>query len=284
MGFYDRDYWRSDYQEQQERPQFQLRMPQLTPVVKWLIVLNIGIFLLCVIIKPAGNFIYTWFSLDSTSISSYAQVWRLITYQFLHDSSNLWHLGLNMLGLYFLGPTLERFWHSRKFLIFYLACGTAGGIFYLLLTAFGIVSRGILIGASGAILGMLAACAILFPQFVVFFFFFPVPIRIAAVILTFVYIFSIFTGTINAGGDAAHLAGMAAGAAYVYLWPRWKNRQRNVSPSDDWEKKFKAYSQLQQEVDRILQKVNREGISSLTRKEKKILAEATKLEQMKSGL
>ena len=284
MGIYDRDYYRPDYEENTGSPQLQFRVPQLTPVVKWLLLLNVGIFLLCVIIKPLGRFIYEWFSVDSTSLFRSLQLWRLIGYQFLHDPSNPWHLIFNMIGLYFLGPTLERFWHGKKFLVFYLVCGLVGGVFYLLLTTFGITARGVLVGASGAILGMLAACAILFPQFVVFVFFFPVPIRIAAVVLTFIYVVSIFTGAVNAGGDAAHLAGMAFGAGYVYLWPRWKNRYRIVSDTDDWEKKFKAYSQLQKEVDRILEKVNRHGISSLTKKEKKILAEATKLEQMKSGL
>lgn len=284
MGIYDRDYYRPDYEEQTDRPQLQFRLPQLTPVVKRLLVLNVGIFLLCVIVRPLGDFIYKWFSVDSTSIFRSLQLWRLIGYQFLHDPSNPWHLVLNMIGLFFLGPTLERFWHSKKFLVFYLVCGTVGGVFYLLLTALGVTAPGVLVGASGAILGMLAACAILFPQFVVFFFFFPVPIRIAAVILTFIYVVSIFTRAANAGGDAAHLAGMAVGAGYVYLWPRWKNRYKVVSHTDDWEKRFKAYSELQKEVDRILEKVNRHGVSSLTRKEKKILAEATKLEQMRSRL
>lgn len=285
MGIYDRDYYRPDYeQERSGYPQMQFRLPQLTPVVKYLLLLNVGIFLLCIIITPLGGFIYEWFSVDSTSIFRSLQLWRLIGYQFLHDPSNLWHLALNMLGLYFLGPTLERFWQSKKFLIFYLACGTAGGVFYLLLTAIGITATGVLVGASGAILGMLAACAILFPQFVVFFFFFPVPIRIAAVILTFIYVISIFTGAANAGGDAAHLAGMAVGVGYVYLWPRWKNRYKTALHSDDWERKFRAYSELQKEVDRILEKVNKHGLASLSSKEKKILAEATKLEQMKSRL
>jgi membrane associated rhomboid family serine protease len=284
MGIYDRDYYRPDYEEQTDRPQLQFRLPQLTPAVKRLLVLNVGIFLLCVIVRPLGDFIYKWFSVDSTSIFRSLQLWRLIGYQFLHDPSNPWHLVLNMIGLFFLGPTLERFWHSKKFLVFYLVCGTVGGVFYLLLTALGVTAPGVLVGASGAILGMLAACAILFPQFVVFFFFFPVPIRIAAVILTFIYVVSIFTRAANAGGDAAHLAGMAVGAGYVYLWPRWKNRYKVVSHTDDWEKRFKAYSELQKEVDRILEKVNRHGVSSLTRKEKKILAEATKLEQMRSRL
>jgi membrane associated rhomboid family serine protease len=285
MGIYDRDYYRPDYEEGQTGPpQMQFRLPQLTAVVKWLLLLNVGIFLLCIIVKPVGRFIYEWFSVDSTSSLRYFQIWRLIGYQFLHDPSTLWHLAWNMLGLYFLGPTLERFWQSKKFLIFYLACGAAGGVFYLLLTALGVTKPGVLIGASGAILGVFAACAILFPQFVVIIAIFPMPIRRAALIFTFIYIVSIFIGSDNAGGDVAHLAGMAVGAGYVYLWPRWKNRYKIVSHTDDWEKKFKAYSELQKEVDRILEKVNQHGISSLSRKEKKILAEATKLEQMKSGI
>lgn len=285
MGIYDRDYYRPDYEDEQaERPQLQFRLPQLTPVVKWLLLLNIGIFLLCIIIKPVGRFVYGWFCIDSTSFGRYFQLWRLIGYQFLHDPVNPSHLIFNMLGLYFLGPTLERFWQGKKFLGFYLACGAAGGVFYLLLTKIGVTPPGVLVGASGAILGMLAACAILFPQFVVFIIVFPVPIRLAAVMFTLYFVISIFTGLSNAGGDAAHLAGMAVGAGYVYLWPRWKNRYKSVSHTDDWEKKFKAYSELQKEVDRILEKVNTQGISSLTKKEKKILAEATKLEQMKSRL
>jgi membrane associated rhomboid family serine protease len=286
MGIYDRDYSRPDYEDNTQRPQMQFRLPQLTPVVKWLLILNVGIYILCVTVKPLGLLIYEWLSVDATSITTSLQLWRLIGYQFLHDPSNPWHIILNMMGLYFLDPTLERFWQSKKFLYFYLLCGVAGGMFYLLLANLHIVSSGSLIGASGAILGMLAACAILFPQFVVFIFIFPVPIRIAAILFTGIFIFSIITKAANAGGDTAHLAGMAVGAAYVYFWPKLKNRFKSVphTYTSDWEKKFKAYSQLQKEVDRILVKVNEQGIASLTKKEKKTLEEATKLEQMKSRL
>jgi membrane associated rhomboid family serine protease len=284
MGIYDRDYHRSDYEEQTSHPQMRFRFPQLTPVVKRLLIINVSVFLVCIIIKPLGDLIYGWFSVDATSIGRSLQLWRLIGYQFLHDPNNIMHLLWNMLGLYFLGPTLERFWHSKKFLYFYLICGMAAGVFYLLLANFGMVQVGVLVGASGAILGMLAACAILFPQFVVFLFLFPVPIRVAAIIFIFLYVANIFMGGPNAGGDVAHLAGMTAGAGYVYLWPKWKNRGKVVLHTDDWEKKFQKYNELQKEVDRILEKVNRQGISSLTRKEKKILSEATKLEQAKSKL
>jgi membrane associated rhomboid family serine protease len=284
MGIYDRDYYRADYGEQMSHPQMQFRFPQLTPMVKRLLIVNISVFLVCIIIKPLGGLIYEWFSVDATSIGRSLQLWRLIGYQFLHDPGDIMHIVFNMLGLYFLGPTLERFWHSKKFLYFYLLCGTAAGVFYLLLANLGIVQIGVLVGASGAILGMLAACAILFPQFVVFLFLFPVPIRVAAIIFILLYVVNIFTGGPNAGGDVAHLAGMAVGAGYVYLWPRWKNRYKTVWHTDDWEKNFKAYSELQKEVDRILEKVNREGVSSLTRKEKKMLSEATRLEQARSKL
>jgi hypothetical protein len=78
--------------------------------------------------------------------------------------------------------------------------------------------------------------------------------------LIFIYIINIFTGGQNAGGDAAHLAGMAAGAAYVYFTPMLK-RKYQASIQKSWEEKFRAYNELQREVDRILEKVNRQGIA-----------------------
>ena len=280
MGIYDRDYSRGDYQSGGPRPQMQFRFPQITPVVKWLLIVNVSVFFACIIVKPLGGFIYEWFSVDARKP---LQLWRLVGYQFLHNPAGIGHIAMNMLGLYFLGPTLERYWGSNRFLKFYLYCGVAGGMLYLLLVWMGLLGVGVLVGASGAILGMLAACAILFPQFVVFIFLFPVPIRIAALILTLFYVFSIFVNTSNAGGNAAHFGGMAAGALYVFLGPKWKQKSSRARPSmDSWEKKMQSYRRLQQEVDRILDKVNRHGISSLTRKEKKTLEEATKLEQMKN--
>ena len=118
MSVYDRDYYRPDYEQQYSRPQMQFRFPQLTPVVKWLLIANVSIYLLCIIIKPLGSFIYGWFSLETFGAYHSLQIWRLVGYQFLHDPNDPLHIVMNMLGLYFLGPTLERFWHGKKFLIF----------------------------------------------------------------------------------------------------------------------------------------------------------------------
>lgn len=280
MSIYDRDYSRPNYQDGGQRPHMQFRFPQITAVVKWLLIANIGVFFACIIIKPLGVFVYGQFEVVPTGVGAW-QFWRYFGYQFLH--ANGWHLFGNMLGLYFLGPTLERYWGSRKFLWFYLGCGAAGGLFYPIMVAFGILggSAG-LVGASGAILGMLAACAILFPQFVVFIFLFPVPIRVAAIGLIIVAAATVLSKGVNAGGEAAHFGGMAAGALYVFLGPKWKQKSSRAKPRmDSWEKKMQAYRELQKEVDRILDKVNQNGISSLSRKEKKTLEDATKLEQMK---
>jgi membrane associated rhomboid family serine protease len=257
-----------------------MSFPKLTPVVKWLLIINIGVFLAGIFIKPLGVFIYSSFQLDPRWPQA-LQVWRLISYQFLHAPNLIRHIFMNMLGLFFLGPTLERHWGSKRFLLFYLGCGVAGAVFYLLLVGVKFLPPIPMVGASGAILGMLAACAILFPQFVVFIVIFPVPIRVAAVGLTALYFLSVVTKSGNAGGEAAHLAGMAAGAAYVFS-QSWRDKFKFKLRSGHWEKQMATQRNLQFEVDRILKKVNESGIQSLTSKEKKTLKEATKAEQTRS--
>jgi len=279
MGLYDRDYTQADFHSRPHyAPQMRFNFPRITPVVKWLLITNIAVFLTVIIIKPLGYFIYEWFSLEPTSLPRALQLWRLITYQFLHNPVRISHIFGNMIGLFFLGPTLERHWGSKKFLIFYLCCGVAGGLFYMLLVSTHFLGAGSMVGASGAILGLLAACAILFPQFVVFIIIFPVPIRVAAIGLIAVYLVAVLTKVTNAGGDAAHLAGMVAGAGYVLSKP-WRERFKLKMKAGSWERKITEQRSLQYEVDRILQKVNDSGIHSLTSREKKILKKATETEQ-----
>jgi len=286
MGLYDRDYTRADFRARYDSaPQMRFGFPRITPVVKWLLIINIGVHLLKVIffsgqmnqIPPLERAL----AIFPTSLFRALQPWRLITYQFLHW--NGWHIFVNMLGLFFLGPTLERHWRSKKFLVFYLSCGAAGGLFYLLLVAVNFLPAAPMVGASGAILGLLAACAILFPQFVVFILLFPVPIRVAAVGFMLLYIINIFAGGANAGGDAAHLAGMAAGAAYVFS-QSWRAKFKLKVRSGAWERKMAAQRKLELELDRILQKVPESGLHSLTPQEKRILKQATEAERLRNKL
>ncbi len=279
MGLYDRDYTQEGFQSQyRHASQMRFRFPKLTPVVKWFLIINISVFVTTELIRPLGAFVYGWFQFDPRTVGRAFQLWRMITYQFLHQPGSVFHILINMIGLFFLGPTLERHWGSRRFLSFYLGCGIVGALFYLLLVAVKFLPPGTMVGASGAILGMLAACAILFPQFVVIFFVFPVPIRVAAVALTAAYFLIVITRGDNAGGNACHLAGMAAGAAYVFS-QSWRSQFTAKIKAGRWEKQRAAQRDLQTELDQILEKVHKSGIQSLTSKEKRTLKEATRAEQ-----
>jgi len=277
MGLQDRDYTQADSRRQYfGSPQIRFNLPQITPVVKWLLIVNTVVFLLGALITPLKSFLWQWFTVDPTGSWLRAlQPWRLVSYQFLH--ANLLHIVLNMMVLFFLGPTLERHWGSRRFILFYLGCGVAGGLSYLLLMAVGLVGAGPLLGASGAILGVLVACAILFPQVIVFVLVFPMPIRVFAVAMTLLYVVSILSGGSNAGGNAAHLGGMAAGAAYVLLLPR-VDRLKLRMHTQSWDKRMEESRKLRIEVDRILAKVHRFGLHSLTGREKRTLKKATQEE------
>jgi hypothetical protein len=87
----------------------------------------------------------------------------------------------------------------------------------------------------------------------------------------------------NAGGEAAHLGGMVAGAVYV-LTENWRRKMKLKMGQGAWQKKMSTQQDLQAEVDRILEKVHQKGIHSLTFKEKRILKQATKAEQTRKGL
>jgi membrane associated rhomboid family serine protease len=286
MGLYDRDYTQEkDESNQQYAPQMRLGLPSLTPAVKWLIIVNAAVYLVNVIISPPVKTGLTFLErflvlLPATPLQT-LQIWRLVTYQFVHWDFS--HIFFNMLGLFFLGPPLEQLWGSKKFLTFYLSCGVAGGLFYISLVYTGFLSAGPMAGASGAILAVLTACAILFPHFIVFLIIFPIPIRVAAVLLICLASVTILSRGANAGGEAAHLAGIVAGAFYV-LSDTWRTALKLRFKSARWEKSVESERRLRIEVDRILRKVHESGLHSLTASEKHILKKATRLEQQRLKL
>jgi membrane associated rhomboid family serine protease len=280
MGLYDRDYTQEGH-ETRYAPQMGYGFGSVTFAVRWLLIVNGAVFLVQQL--GAGSFLETWCTVWPSSWQWDLQLWRLVTYQFMHGSPL--HILFNMLGLFFLGPTLERHWGTARFVGFYLGCGIAGGLTYILLAGLKVLAIAPLLGASGAILGLLAACAILFPHFVIILIVFPVPIRVAAVILIFLAIATIVGRGVNAGGEAAHLGGMAAGAVYALGQVKigaWTGRLRIPWPRRRQRRRLSIEEDLDREVDRILQKVHRSGIHSLTWREKATLRKATETEQRRS--
>jgi membrane associated rhomboid family serine protease len=283
MGLYDRDYTQAEYEAHGPyAPRMRMVWPRVTPVVRWLLIINVVVFLVVFLIPPLGELIFEWFSVYPATWGMSFQLWRPISYQFLH--AGLGHLFWNMLIVYFFGPMLERLWGSKKFLIFYLICGAMGGLLYPFLARVGWLNVAPLVGASGSILGMLAAGAILFPNMMVLvMFIIPVRLVIVALVLAGISIITLLRPDrfANAGGEAAHLAGMIAGAVYVYS-QSWRDRLSLKIQSDVRRKRTAEQRNLQFEVDRVLKKVHEQGIHSLTSKEKKILRQATKAEQMRN--
>jgi len=159
-------------------------------------------------------------------------VWKPFTYMFLHV--NLMHLFFNMLWLYFFGPEVERVLSTRQFFRFYIFCGAVGvmgTIVPWLLWNHGAY----VLGASGAVMGVLVAFAVLNPNREVFFFPFPLPVNARGLVLV-VIAWNPVTGAFEFGGVsvATHFGGMAAGYAYMKAVPilrHWGEMWQNARQS-----------------------------------------------------
>jgi len=277
MSWRDRDYARADYDAYGGGGGIQLGLPKPTPIVLRIMLACVAAFVVTAFTRAGagheyggyGAWTWQWGSLALPPREGLWQVWRWITYQYLHGKPS--HLLWNMLGLYFFGPPLERLWGPRRFFIFYTGCGiAAGSAFGLMQVLFGF--GGYLIGASGCILGCLAACAVLFPHQVILLLFFPLPIRFVAILLAAIYSMNILWA--GARADAAHLAGMAAGAAWVYYIRRWPTWRVQISKGA-WQRKLQQLQADQERVDQILDKIRREGMGSLTWRERRFLKQAS---------
>ena len=273
MGIYDRDYARP-YQDQHYSMGSGFKgMP---PVVKWLLITNFAVFIFSMLVPNIGNYIYKFGAVDTSQSTNTLQVWRVISYQFLHG--DVMHLAFNLLVLYFMGPFVERSFGSRTFLKFYLICGAAGGVVYTLLVLLRILPAGIMVGASGGIYVVMAALAIMFPQMrVLLWGIIPMTMVRLVILLVVVSLITIAFGH-NVGGEAAHLSGLAMGYLYMKYKP-WIPRRRMKRQKGAWAQKIERERNFQSDVDRALDKVRREGINSLTKNEKRILQEATRREQ-----
>jgi len=285
MGIYDRDYARHEgYGRQYSMGAGFRGMP---PVVKWLLIINFAIFIIGSLVFPISvendpqgyipmSQLERWFAVYPASVGMGFQLWRVITYQFLHGS--VLHIVFNLIVLYFFGPVLERQLGSVRFLKFYLIAGAAGGILYTFLVMMRVLHPLPMVGASGAIYGVVAALAVLYPRMKVLLWgIIPMTMVWLVVLVVILSLMNIAAGN-NAGGELAHLTGLAVGYVYVKYRPLLDNfrMQRHKGA---WEKKMEQQMDFQRDVDRILDKVHREGINSLSTHEKQILQEATRREQ-----
>ncbi len=246
-------------------------LPRPTYVVKILLFTNLGLFVLTSLTGGPGGGLVRLGALMLPPQASIFEVWRWVTYQYLH--ADVIHIFFNMIGLYFLGPPLERLWGPKKFFIFYTFCGVVAGVGFALLQIMTGQSFP-LIGASGSVLGCIAACAILFPQMMLILLFFPVPIRVAAVLLAVLYGLTVLAD--RNLSNAAHLAGMAGAVIWIYGERRGllANRPRR-SRQGAWQQRIQRMQEEERRVDQILDKIRVQGMGSLTWSEKRFLKRAS---------
>ena len=256
-------------------------------MVTTLIAINVGVFVVCTLTGARGvpdSPLFGQMAM-STPLVVKGQVWRIFTSQYLHWTAG--HLLMNMLGLHFLGRSLEQEWGAKRFFGVYLVAGTLGMAFYMALTFLGwLPVYGIAAGASGCVLGLLGACAVRYPNAMVYIYFlFPIKIRTAALVFGGWYILNLYVRGSNAGGDACHLAGLIFGAWWAHRGERWWNRVsvrlHDFRAGTRRVRLYRAESNnpgssiRQNEVDEILRKVYERGIHSLTNSEKDVLRNAT---------
>jgi membrane associated rhomboid family serine protease len=151
-----------------------------------------------------------YFSVDKAIY--HGQIWRLITFQFLHASPT--HLFMNMIGLFLFGQIVEGQFGPRRYMAFYLLCGVAGALAYVLLWAGGILighAAVPMVGASAGVFGVMMAAADIAPEMEIWLWFGAVPVRVLAWFSMAMALLVILRTGPNAGGEAAHLGGGALG-------------------------------------------------------------------------
>jgi membrane associated rhomboid family serine protease len=227
----------------------------LSSTMKALIGANVAVFLL-VTIAPSLELLL---GLVPSSVVRGFQVWRLATYMFVH--AGIFHLLFNMLVLWMIGSELERMWGMRYFLKFYFVTGIGAGTLTVLfsLLPFSFASAlylSVIVGASGAIFGLLLAYALYFPDRLIYMYFlFPIKVKYFVAILGAIELYSSLA-VMNGIASATHLGGLLVGYLYLkgaridplseikYRFLKWKiNRARRKfdvysgGRTDDWNRR-----------------------------------------------
>ena len=246
----------------------------LSPAVKIILFSTVGVFLLqVVLLLTTGMRLSVWFALSRSGLLD-GQLWRLVSYIFLHDPRSIWHILLNMLMLFIFGREIEGILGTRRFMCLYLGCGILAGLGWLIISG---RASAYCIGASGAVFGILGTFAALFPaRRITLLLFFVLPVtmsaRTMAMAMGAISLFSLMGGDGNIA-HAAHLAGGVVG--YIY----GRRLLRPQVRREDWFGRPTPEDRpppIPAEVDRVLEKISARGIGSLSRAERDVLDRASR--------
>jgi len=258
----------------------------LPPVSRWLLIIGIVAFLAQVTL---------WFSLGEQGYSKVVEIfglwptlvlgrkvwlWQLVTYMFLHSVNNPLHIIFNAFIFVLFAPEVERAMAAKRFSVLYFGSGIVAGLFSCIFLRWiaSPESPQTVIGASGAILGVLAAYGSIFPNRVLhLFMIFPIKAKHCVLMLAAVEILAVVAGNNNTNPIAwfAHAGGFIAGLLFMrYEWTVRSMLLRSIERHYDRE--LESDRQLRERVDELLVKVKRDGLASLTWREHAFLRRASK--------
>ena len=247
---------------------------------------------------PRVSLVQQWFQLDSDKLRQ-GQIWRLVTAGFCHDRMSIFHLLINMLFLFWFGSRLEMKLGSAEFAAFYFSALLASGLTYVAVDMYSGVNIPA-IGASGAVWGVVAVYALLFPyERIYVYFLFPVEIRFLVLVY---FLFDLHPVLLTLSGDgsmfgggvahAAHIGGAIFGFLYWYnqwellpIWDRLRSGVASLAPQakirgDDSPSISvhdpRASEDAEMQMDRILEKISRDGRDSLTDEELETLERSSR--------
>lgn len=187
-------------------------MFQTTPLVRNLIIINVAVFLVQNFF-PAADFFLSLWPIDSEYFNAY----QLFTYMFAHGG--FMHIFFNMIALASFAPILETYWGDKKFLMFYIATGIGAGVIYALVNYFLTPgSGGPMLGASGAIYGILMAFGMAFPNMEITLLFPPIPIKAKYM----VFVIGFITYATDRSGNVAHVAHFGGALVAFFIISYWR--------------------------------------------------------------
>jgi membrane associated rhomboid family serine protease len=313
MGIYDRDYI-------QDRPGGFGALFGGQSAVKTLILINVGVFLLGWLGgEPMRAFYDNVLAAHSDQIIGQFRVWQLLTYAFVHDQRDLFHILWNMVFLWFVGREVEGIYGHRDFLLMYLSAAVVAGLCWTVLDqAKG--GHGTMVGASGAVAAALLIFVLYFPRReILLFFVLPVPMWLFAIIFFGRDLMGLIQSFQGVDTQPVAFAAHLSGAGYGYLFKRYDLRWSRLLGGWSWTRRprLRVFSpeprsrrptrrgaaapsrsevggrpgpsghfpdeHLDAKLDEILAKIAREGRSGLTEEENRILQEASERARNRRG-
>jgi membrane associated rhomboid family serine protease len=290
MGIYDREYVR------REGTGFLGAWADQGAVCKWLIGLTVAVFVANVVTTEPVSVgpVTSYLCLTKPLVLEHSNVWRLLTYAFVHLPMHIWLILANMLLLWWFGREVEEIYGPREFLTFYLAATLVGGVTFVLACLASLAPLSVYLGSTAPVVAVLTLAALHAPRRTIhLFFILPVPLwlLVPITIAWDVYIFR----------SPAAFTAPASAAAFAFAYGRLHWRLSNWLPSlASWRRvtrrpRLRVYredeptpvsvpagaqgdeEQLEAKIDAILEKISRVGKENLTESEQQLLIRASEL-------